>query len=104
MEEVLSLGRKNFSNKNYSVSYTDSVSYSGSFLSSSYAQIVLTDLETFTGDANRIKIYAKSLNQNAGFKLLQDFTLESTELLLTSSFNGASPRAKISMSRTWLSR
>ena len=79
---------KNFSNKNYSVSYTDSVSYSGSFLSSSYAQIVLTDLETFTGDANRIKIYAKSLNQNAGFKLLQDFTLESTELLLTSSFNG----------------
>ena len=79
---------KNFSNKNYSVSYTDSVSYSGSFLSSSYAQITLTGLETFTGDANRIKIYAKSLNQNAGFKLLQDFTLESTELLLTSSFAG----------------
>jgi len=79
---------RNFTNKNYSISYTDSVSYSGSFLSSSYAQIVLTDLETFTGDANRIKIYAKSLNQNAGFKLLQDFTLESTELLLTSSFGG----------------
>ena len=79
---------KEFSGKPYSLQYTSNTVYSSSFLSSSYASITLTNLETFTGDANRIKISAKSLNQNAGYKLLDDFTLESSELLITSSYNG----------------
>jgi hypothetical protein len=78
---------KEFSGKPYSLQYTSNTVYSSSFLSSSYASITLTNLETFTGDANRIKISAKSLNQNAGYKLLDDFTLESSELLITSSYN-----------------
>ena len=78
---------KEFSGKTYSLQYTSNTEYSSSFFSSSYASITLTDLETFTGDANRIKIFAKSLNQNAGYKLLDDFTLESSELLITSSYN-----------------
>jgi hypothetical protein len=69
------------------MSYDDNVTLTNSAVNSSFATINITDLETFSGDVNRIKIYASSKNDLGDFQLLEDVQLESNELLLTSSFS-----------------
>jgi len=64
-----------------SVAYTQSAGYISSGVDSSFANIKLTDLETFTGDAVRLKIYGRSRNDLGDYTLLEDITLESDELL-----------------------
>jgi hypothetical protein len=79
--EVLS-----FTSASYTMSYDDNVTLTNSAVNSSFATINITDLETFSGDVNRIKVYASSKNDLGDFQLLEDVQLESNELLLTSSF------------------
>jgi len=57
-------------------------------LSSSYASIDIKDLETFSGDIYRLKVFAKSRNDLQGFSLLDDIVLEENELLQTEFFEG----------------
>ena len=79
--EVLS-----FTSASYTMSYDDNITLTNSAVNSSFATINITDLETFSGDVNRIKVYASSKNDLGDFQLLEDVQLESNELLLTSSF------------------
>jgi hypothetical protein len=54
--------------------------------SQSLATISLRDIDTFTGDATRLKLYYSSRSDNQNYKLLEDIQIESNELLITSSF------------------
>jgi hypothetical protein len=56
-------------------------------LSSSYARMSIKDLETFSGDIYRLKVFAKSRNDLKGFFLLEDIVLENNELLETDFFD-----------------
>ena len=80
---------KNFTNAPFSITYDESVSLSDSNINTSFAKIKISDLETFTGDAARIKVFATSKNDIAGYQLLEDVLLESNELLQVDEFNGA---------------
>jgi hypothetical protein len=75
-----------FSSASYTMSYDEAVTLTNSSVNTSFATINITDLETFTGDTNRIKVYASSKNDLGDFQLLEDVQLESNELLLTASF------------------
>jgi len=75
-----------FTSASYTMSYDAEVTLTDSAINSSFATINITDLETFSGDVNRIKVYASSKNDLGDFQLLEDVQLESNELLLTSSF------------------
>ncbi len=79
---------RNFSNKPFSLTYDESVSITNSNINSSFAKIRITDLETFTGDASRIKVYASSRNDLGDYQLLEDALLESNEILQVDEFNG----------------
>ncbi len=79
---------RNFTNKPFTLTYDESVSLSNSNVNSSFARIKITDLETFTGDASRIKVYASSKNDIGDFQLLEDALLESNEILQVDEFNG----------------
>ena len=79
---------RNFSNKPFSITYDESVSITNSNINSSFAKIRITDLETFTGDASRIKVYASSKNDLGDYQLLEDALLESNEILQVDEFNG----------------
>lgn len=76
-----------FVSASYTMSYDEQTVFTNSNVSSSFARIKVTDLETFAGDANRIKIYAKSRNSLGDFELLEDIQLESNELLIADEFN-----------------
>jgi hypothetical protein len=78
----------NFISQSYTTSFVDTVTLSTSNISSSFAKIKITDLETFSGDANRVKVYASSKNSLGDFQLLEDIQLESNELLLEDEFGG----------------
>ncbi len=79
---------RNFSNKPFTLTYDESVTITNSNINSSFARIKITDLETFTGDASRIKVYASSKNDLGDFQLLEDALLESSEILQVDEFNG----------------
>jgi hypothetical protein len=79
---------RNFSNKPFSITYDESVSITNSNINSSFAKIRITDLETFTGDASRIKVYASSKNDLGDYQLLEDALLESNEISQVDEFNG----------------
>jgi len=76
-----------FASASYTMSYDEQILFTNSNVSSSFARIKITDLETFAGDASRIKIYAKSRNSLGDYELLEDIQLESNELLITDEFN-----------------
>ena len=73
----------------YTASFIQTVTVVSSNVSSSYASIDITDLDAFTGNPKRIKVYASSLSDTANFSLLEDVPLEASQIFLTSSFNGA---------------
>ena len=75
-----------FTSASFTMSYDENVTLSNSSINTSFAKINITDLETFSGDVNRIKVYASSKNDLGDFQLLEDIQLESNELLITSSF------------------
>ena len=79
---------RNFNNKPFTLTYDESVTITNSNINSSFARIKITDLETFTGDASRIKVYASSKNDLGDFQLLEDVLLESNEILQVDEFNG----------------
>jgi hypothetical protein len=76
-----------FTSASFTMSYDENISLSNSSINTSFAKINITDLETFSGDVNRIKVYASSKNDLGDFQLLEDIQLESNELLITSSFS-----------------
>ena len=78
-----------FSSASFSLAYNESVTLTNSSVSSSFAKIKLTDLEAFSGDVNRLKIYASRKADIGNYSLLEDIQLESTELLQTDSYSGS---------------
>jgi len=62
-----------------SVLYESSSTYVNSGISSSYVRINIRDLETFSGDVYRLKVFSKSRNDLQGYKLLEDLVIESKE-------------------------
>ena len=67
----------------YTVTYLSGSDKTQSEFTSSYAQIKLTQLETFAGDVKRVKVFRRSKGSISDFELVQDILLESTELLRT---------------------
>jgi len=67
----------------YQITFLSGSDRAQSQFTSSYAQIKLTQLETFAGDVKRVKVFRKSKGSISDFELVQDILLESTELLKT---------------------
>jgi hypothetical protein len=80
---------KEFSSASFELTYNESVTLTNSSVSSSFAKIKLTDLETFSGDVNRLKIFASRKADIGNYTLLEDIQLESTELLETDEYSGS---------------
>lgn len=76
-----------FTNKPFTITYEDSETLSNSNVSSSFAVIRISDLESFTGDPARIKVYASSKHDLGDYQLLEDIQIESSEIFLARSFN-----------------
>lgn len=58
-------------------------------ISQSFAQIDLSNLETFAGDVKRVKVYRTSEADISDYDLIQDVLLESKELLTTYGLTGS---------------
>ncbi len=58
-------------------------------ISQSFAQINLTNLETFAGDVKRVKVFRTSQGDISDYDLIQDVLLESKELLTTFGLSGS---------------
>jgi hypothetical protein len=58
-------------------------------ISQSFAQINLSNLETFTGDVKRVKVFRTSEGDISDYDLIQDVLLESKELLTTYTLSGS---------------
>lgn len=58
-------------------------------ISQSFAQINLSNLETFAGDVKRVKVYRTSEGDISDYDLIQDVLLESKELLTTYGLTGS---------------
>jgi hypothetical protein len=58
-------------------------------ISQSFAQINLSNLETFAGDVKRVKVYRTSEGDISDYDLIQDVLLESKELLTTYGLSGS---------------
>jgi len=67
----------------YSVTYLSGSDRTQSEFTSSYANIKLSQLETFAGDVKRVKVFRRSKGSISDYELVQDILLESTELLIT---------------------
>ena len=78
-----------FSSKPFTIEYNVSSTLSNSSVSSSFAKIKISDLETFSGDVNRVKIYASRVADIGSYTLLEDIKLESNELFLEDLFSGS---------------
>jgi hypothetical protein len=80
---------KNFENGQFTLSYNDSVALANSTLNASYARIKLTDLEAFSGDPARLKVFSKRKADIGNFSLIDDVRLESSEIFITASYSGS---------------
>jgi hypothetical protein len=58
-------------------------------ISQSFADIKLSNLETFAGDVKRVKVFRTSLGDISDYDLIQDVLLESKELLTTYGLSGS---------------
>jgi hypothetical protein len=58
-------------------------------ISQSFAQINLSNLETFAGDVRRVKVFRTSQADISDYDLIQDVLLESKELLTTFGLSGS---------------
>jgi hypothetical protein len=80
---------KNFENGQFTLSYNDSVSLANSTLNASYAKIRLTDLEAFSGDPARVKVFSKRKADIGNFSLIDDVRLESSEIFIADAYSGS---------------
>jgi hypothetical protein len=80
---------QNFTSASFTLPYNQSITLSNSTISSSFAKIKLTDLETFSGDLNRLKIFGKRKADIGNYTLIEDIQLESNEILLVDSYSGS---------------
>lgn len=71
---------KDFAYATFTASY-QTTTFQQSTTSASYAYVKIKDLETFSGDVYRLKVYAKSKNDIRGYSILEDLSLEALELL-----------------------
>lgn len=55
----------------------------------SFADIKLSNLETFAGDVKRVKVFRTSEGDISDFNLIQDILVESKELLTTTQLSGS---------------
>ena len=78
-----------FVSASFSLPYNESVTLTNSAISSSYAKIKITNLETFSGDVNRLKIFGKRKSDIGNYTLLEDVQLESNELFQTDAYSGS---------------
>lgn len=83
---IISNEISNFAAATASITYETAIQLRNSQISSSYAQIEIKDLETFSGDVYRLKLFANSKNDLRGYQLLEDIIIESPELLQVKSF------------------
>jgi hypothetical protein len=58
-------------------------------LNQSFANIKVSNLETFAGDVKRVKVFRTSLGDISDFSLIQDILVESKELLTTFGLSGS---------------
>ncbi len=58
-------------------------------LNQSFANIKVSNLETFAGDVKRVKVFRTSLGDISDFSLIQDILVESKELLSTFGLSGS---------------
>ncbi|MEY4333304.1 MAG: hypothetical protein RLZZ196_2047, partial [Bacteroidota bacterium] len=65
-----------------SFNYVEGVDNLKTALTGSFAKIELTDLTTFVGDCNRVKIFRKSQSSISDYEFVQEIKLESNELLV----------------------
>ncbi len=63
----------------WSAGFESGVQFIESGFSSSYASIKIENLDTFTGDVARCKVFVKSKNSVRGYQLLEDIVVESNE-------------------------
>jgi hypothetical protein len=80
---------KNFETASFTASFENSAQVVDSNINTSFARIKITNLDTFTGDVHRLKIYGKSQNSLGDFELLEDVELESNDLLIASEFSSS---------------
>jgi len=80
---------KNFISGTFELPYNKTVSFLSSSLNTSYAKIKLTDLEAFSGDPARLKIFAKRKADIGNYTLLEDIQLESKEVLSADFYSGS---------------
>jgi hypothetical protein len=55
----------------------------------SFANIKLSNLETFAGDVKRIKVFRTSIGDISDYDMIQDILVESKELLTTTQLSGS---------------
>jgi hypothetical protein len=67
----------------------DSGSKVNSGVSQSFADIKLSNLETFAGDVKRVRVFRTSLGDISDYSLIQDILVESKELLTTFGLSGS---------------
>jgi len=60
-----------------------------SAVTQSFANIKLSQLETFAGDVKRVKVFRTSLNDISDYNLIQDILIESKELLTSYGLTGS---------------
>lgn len=58
-------------------------------ISQSFADIRISNLETFAGDVKRVKVFRTSLGDISDYSLIQDILVESKELLTTFGLSGS---------------
>jgi hypothetical protein len=79
----------NFENAQFQVSYNENVSLSNSTINASYAKIRITDLEAFSGDPARLKVFSKRKADIGNYSLIEDVRLESNEIFIADSYSGS---------------
>jgi len=60
-----------------------------SAITQSFANIKLSNLETFAGDVKRVKVFRTSIGDISDYDLIQDILVESKELLTTDELTGS---------------
>jgi hypothetical protein len=84
-----------FNSNAFNIVYTPAKQYSQTNLTRSFADIRLIGLRTFSGDIQRAKVYAKSLDQTSDFIQIADVSLDVTEITSTQSLSTGDPAVRM---------
>lgn len=86
-----------FTTTNFGINFTAATTYSITAVTRSYANATLTNLNTFSGEVARAKIYATSLDQPGNPQQIADISVEENELTVTESI--ATANMQLSLGR-----